>query len=208
MADTKTQGEPSMEEILASIRRIIAEDGEVAPPAAEGAAAAPAAAEPAPPPPPKPAPPPPAAAAPPPPPPPPPAPPSVASAMPDEILELTEVVEEGNLASPPPPPPPRPAPSPMAPPTVTPFPMDRLSDRLVSEPTAAVSVAALAQLAALRDQRRDASMPLGNAQLTIEELVRDLLRPMLREWLDVNLAPLVERLVRDEIARMIREAQR
>jgi len=36
------------------------------------------------------------------------------------------------------------------------------------------------------------------------ELVRDMLRPMLKVWLDDNLPPLVERLVRNEIERVAR----
>ncbi|MCD8570572.1 MAG: DUF2497 domain-containing protein [Alphaproteobacteria bacterium] len=37
---------------------------------------------------------------------------------------------------------------------------------------------------------------------TIEDVVRDELRPMLREWLDKNLPPLIERLVQDELERV------
>ncbi|MBX6370490.1 MAG: DUF2497 domain-containing protein, partial [Rhodospirillales bacterium] len=79
-------------------------------------------------------------------------------------------------------------------------------DRLVSEPTAVASVAALSQLAAV-SAKRD-GLALGDGQLTIEELVRDLLRPMLRDWLDANLPGMVERLVREEIERLVRDAQR
>ena len=43
-------------------------------------------------------------------------------------------------------------------------------------------------------------LPLGAVNRTLEDMVRELLRPMLKEWLDDNLPPLVERLVRDEIA--------
>ena len=41
-----------------------------------------------------------------------------------------------------------------------------------------------------------------SGETSLEELTRDLLRPMLAEWLDRNLPPLVERLVKDEIARI------
>lgn len=34
---------------------------------------------------------------------------------------------------------------------------------------------------------------------TMEGLVRELLRPLLREWFDANLPPLVERLVEEEL---------
>jgi cell pole-organizing protein PopZ len=39
---------------------------------------------------------------------------------------------------------------------------------------------------------------------TLEDLVQDMLKPMLRAWLDDNLPPLVERLVRAEIERVAR----
>jgi cell pole-organizing protein PopZ len=41
---------------------------------------------------------------------------------------------------------------------------------------------------------------------TLEDLVRDELRPILKQWLDVNLPPLVERLVRIEIERVVGRA--
>ena len=37
---------------------------------------------------------------------------------------------------------------------------------------------------------------------TLQDLVREMLRPMLKSWLDDNLPTLVERLVRAEIERM------
>jgi uncharacterized protein len=42
---------------------------------------------------------------------------------------------------------------------------------------------------------------------TIEDITRDLLRGMLRQWLDDNLPPLVERLVREEIERVARRGR-
>ncbi len=47
------------------------------------------------------------------------------------------------------------------------------------------------------------TMMLQNSPF-MEETVRDLLRPMLKQWLDDNLPPLVERLVRSEIERVAR----
>jgi cell pole-organizing protein PopZ len=49
-----------------------------------------------------------------------------------------------------------------------------------------------------------ATTMLSGGVRTIDELVEDLLRPMLRSWLDMNLPPLVERLVREEIERVSR----
>ena len=46
-------------------------------------------------------------------------------------------------------------------------------------------------------------MLVQNAR-TLEDLVREMLRPMLKTWLDDNLPGLVERLVRAEIERVAR----
>jgi uncharacterized protein len=39
---------------------------------------------------------------------------------------------------------------------------------------------------------------------TLEDLVQEMMRPMLKEWLDENLPGLVERMVRAEIERVSR----
>jgi cell pole-organizing protein PopZ len=49
-----------------------------------------------------------------------------------------------------------------------------------------------------------ANTVLGNNARTLEDLVKEMLRPMLRAWLDDNLPGLVERLVRAEIERVSR----
>ncbi|WP_200927072.1 DUF2497 domain-containing protein [Methylobacterium sp. Leaf87] len=49
-----------------------------------------------------------------------------------------------------------------------------------------------------------ANTVLSNNPRTLEDLVQDMLRPMLKGWLDENLPPLVERLVRAEIERVAR----
>lgn len=48
------------------------------------------------------------------------------------------------------------------------------------------------------------SPALGNSNLTIETMVREMLRPILKEWLDENLPSVVERMVEKEIARVAR----
>jgi cell pole-organizing protein PopZ len=45
---------------------------------------------------------------------------------------------------------------------------------------------------------------LNHNARTLEDLVRDMLRPMLKSWLDENLPVIVERLVRTEIERVAR----
>ncbi|APF37406.1 Cell pole-organizing protein PopZ [Chelatococcus sambhunathii] len=48
----------------------------------------------------------------------------------------------------------------------------------------------------------------GQGARTLEDLVRDMLRPMLKAWLDDNLPAIVERLVRQEIERVARGGRR
>jgi len=47
-------------------------------------------------------------------------------------------------------------------------------------------------------------MPLGAGAVTIEQMIREMLRPMLKDWLDENLPSVVERLVEKEIERVSR----
>ena len=50
----------------------------------------------------------------------------------------------------------------------------------------------------------DPGMMVGGKQQTIEDLVKDMLRPMLKDWLDRNLPGIVERYVEREIVRLTR----
>lgn len=76
--------------------------------------------------------------------------------------------------------------------------------RLVSDATFAASTAALSQLS--RTARKDKDFSFGGGRM-VEDLVREALEPMLKEWLDANLQGIVERLVRQEIERMVRRAE-
>ena len=251
MSDQEAQQEPSMEEILASIRRIISEDGDEETAAAPEEAAAEvdapeALADPKPEP-----------------------EPEVAEvAEEEEVLELTdeeEVLEltdevqddgtvvnlntgeevpeddardevfeepqaedeeeielemvdsdepteepEENIAEPEPEPEPQPEAEPEPVSIAEPEPVDALAaeaaDRLVSENPAMNSVASLSALAAAVDTHRRAVDPSIGPR-TIEDLVKDVMRPMIREWLDDNLPSLVERMVGREIERLTREAE-
>jgi cell pole-organizing protein PopZ len=49
-----------------------------------------------------------------------------------------------------------------------------------------------------------ANTVLGQNARTLEDLVKEMLRPMLKSWLDDNLPGLVERIVRAEIERVSR----
>ena len=209
--------EPSMEEILASIRRIIADDdaNKTAPrpaePPQQAVAPAPAA---------RPAPPLPA---------PPPAPPRVTPPEPsldevvaaepepmadveDEAADILDLTEQ--MAAPQPAPKPAPqfrtidgsfdvsyeeeksAPQMPAPPMPEPPPRaEERSHQLLSNVTSAAVDSAFNTLAQ--------TVLVQNAR-TLEDLVREMLRPMLKAWLDDNLPGMVERLVRAEIERVSR----
>jgi cell pole-organizing protein PopZ len=72
---------------------------------------------------------------------------------------------------------------------------------LVSEDAADASRQSLAALLAMREQPEPAPpAPAGNGPL--EAVVREMLKPMLKEWLDRNLPDMVEELVTREIARI------
>lgn len=75
-----------------------------------------------------------------------------------------------------------------------PSPQELSSGLMSSDANAAVS-AAFGSLA---------NTILSNDARTLEDLVSEMLRPMLKGWLDENLPPLVERLVREEIERVAR----
>ena len=64
----------------------------------------------------------------------------------------------------------------------------------------AAAVAVREQLSALSDLSATAPPP-GPAN-PLEEIVREMLRPMLKDWLDANLQGIIERIVQDEIARI------
>lgn len=72
---------------------------------------------------------------------------------------------------------------------------------LSSAETSSATREALAGLSALSALAREGEG--GMSQRSLEELTRELLRPMLAEWLDANLPPMVERLVQAEIRRIV-----
>ena len=71
-------------------------------------------------------------------------------------------------------------------------------DGLVSEDAASASARSLAALSAIRE--RSETLPQGDGPL--EAVVREMLKPMLKEWLDRHLPEMVEELVTREIARI------
>ncbi len=233
MSQTAKAQEPSMEEILASIRRIIADDDAGKPTKApEPLAPKPAA---APPPPPLPA-----AAVPARPAPPPPPPPAAANKQSDIDAMLADLD--------------KPKPAPMAAPVKPAAPPAGDVLDLTEEMAAAAAAADVARTGAdvphhrrrlrrgvrrpprwtrrarksraVRSRKRRCPIPgscrtppprrstarsirlphtvLGQNARTLEDLVKEMLRPMLKSWLDDNLPGLVERIVRAEIERVSR----
>lgn len=228
MSQAAKAQEPSMEEILASIRRIIADD--------DGSGKAAKAAAPAPKPVPAPAP------------PPPPQPVANTQDDVDAMLADLEPAQEPPAPvavepEPPPPPPPAPEPEPAAEvlmltedmaAQVEPAPqpagfrtIEAGSDVVFSDAPGKADDDARRQLDQARRQFDEspsseqllsrattaavdnafnslANTILGNNARTLEDLVKDMLRPMLKSWLDDNLPGLVERIVRSEIERVSR----
>ena len=99
--------------------------------------------------------------------------------------------------------PPAPAASEPAPPVPLPPPAitTPLATPLVSPATAGAASGSVELL--LRTLARERTTATHRGGPTIEDLVREEMRPLLREWLDTHLPPLVERLVRTEIERVV-----
>ena len=195
MSDNKgNPNDPSMDDILASIRKIISDDEaraqvasqRAAGPAPNSSGRPPVVA---------------------------PAPRSVPaqpSPTHDDVLLLTDLVEEPKATS-----------------DAQPLPLPRIDpvraaempqphvDAQPAEPLVGASVAGAASSAFARlDQAVQDSVPppaaqdpgptIGSGGKTVEDLVKEMLRPMLKEWLDKNLPPMVERYVEREISRLTR----
>jgi len=83
---------------------------------------------------------------------------------------------------------------------------DDIDDDEDDEPlvTAAARNSMRENLAALAMLAEPGAPPqiVRSGETSLEGLTRDLLRPMLSQWLDANLPGMVERMVRDEIARI------
>jgi hypothetical protein len=178
-------GEPSMEDILSSIRRILAEEEGIPPatPAAAPPASAPASIQAQP-----------------------------ATGIADGVLQLdASMMLPDPIAMPAPtlpPPPPAPAEEISVPPeTVTPppFSVTPPSSTILMAPEAAAA-AATSVGSLVRTLAAERATQVYGGGPTIEDMVRGELRPLLKQWLDDNLPGMVERLVRAEIERVVARA--
>ena len=105
------------------------------------------------------------------------------------------------MPAPGPPPPVFDPPAPAYMPIPSSSPMHDPTLALVS-PAAAVAASASVE-ALVRTLTRERTTATHRGGPTIEDLVREEVRPLLKDWLDNHLPPLVERLVRTEIERLI-----
>jgi len=197
MSDAKgANNDPSMDDILASIRKIISDDEARA--QVSGSAAE-----------------------------------SAAQAKRDDVLLLTDLVEEPKMAPPArsaPMPLPRIDPvraSEMPQPSIAPAlsqiaviapipPAEPAVKRSSSEPglvepgVAGVAASAFDRLSQAVQESVPAPMAqdpgptVGTSGRSLEDIVKEMLRPMLKEWLDRNLPSMVERYVEREIVRLTR----
>jgi cell pole-organizing protein PopZ len=77
---------------------------------------------------------------------------------------------------------------------------------LVSPPTASKAAESFASLASAAAAATTRHLPVGDGSRTLEDLVKEALRPLLKEWLDANLSGIVERAVEREVARLASRA--
>ena len=81
------------------------------------------------------------------------------------------------------------------------------SDRLLNAAAEAATAGSVSTLLrTLESGRQAASMAVYRGGPTLEDMVREEVRALLTTWLDANLPPLVERLVRAEIERVVSRA--
>ena len=93
-----------------------------------------------------------------------------------------------------------------APPAAPATPPSASSAGLLAAQTEVAAAGSLSALVAAVD-RAHGGTTLGDGNRTLEDLVKELMRPMVKEWLDENLPRLTERLVRREIERLARSAE-
>lgn len=80
-------------------------------------------------------------------------------------------------------------------------------EELLSDAAANVATGAFAKLShAFQRTSAEESIADGDGR-TIEQFAEDMMRPLLREWLDEKLPPIVERLVEKEIHKIARRAE-
>ena len=91
-----------------------------------------------------------------------------------------------------------------SPPQADPFEQDAPAADLIAPETAAAAAFSIGSLVRTLGAGRATQVYAGGP--TLEDMVRAELRPLLKQWLDANLPPVVERLVRAEIEKVVGRA--
>lgn len=77
---------------------------------------------------------------------------------------------------------------------------------IVSETATAATASAIGELTRAMEEK-SSKLKVGADEATISDIVKEMLRPMLREWMDENLPVIVERIVRREIQKLVDRAE-
>lgn len=82
-----------------------------------------------------------------------------------------------------------------------------VDESIFTAPAAAATADAFSKLVGNMPIEREVSRAASPAGVTLEDITRDLLRPMLRQWIDENVPRLVERLVEKELEKLSRRVR-
>jgi cell pole-organizing protein PopZ len=82
---------------------------------------------------------------------------------------------------------------------------DENLNHLISDKVQESSKAALSELVSVVSQ---VNYSLGRGERTLEDIVCDSLKPLLKQWLDDHLAMIVEKIVREEVERIVKKLER
>lgn len=129
-----------------------------------------------------------------------------AGAMPDEVgpaaaSSLEDVEEEIEITSA------TPAPEPVAQESRAVPSSSAATQNLISDSAATVATGAFARLSKAYQRTPDEVSVADASGRSIEQFIEDMIRPMLKDWLDENMPPLVERLVEKEIQKLARRSE-
>lgn len=187
MAEEQEEQDPSIEEILDSIRQIISDDDDDG--MEEAADDVPVEPESA---------------------------PAPEPEEPEDFIELTEKLEEEPVARPKPEPVAEPEPEPEEP-EPEPIEVDMQEAEPMDNPMPRARKQAADDFDSVLTNTAETAAYEGFAEIakktaiehngvTVEEIVRTELRPLLRDWLDKHLPSIIERLVQDELERVAKRA--
>ena len=75
------------------------------------------------------------------------------------------------------------------------------NSEIISDRAAEEAVGALSKLA------QNVALSNRSADVTLEDIVKELVRPMLRQWINENMSDIVEALVEKELEKLVRQAR-